>query len=342
MRRFWRLGAVAVGVLLALGGIYAGYWYIVAGRIESGLHGWQQSQKAHKIDASWEGLRVTGFPFAFRVEIAEAAFRDRSWNPAPELRVARLSAHTRPWEFDDWRLAAPDGFVVDLAAAGSRPAMKLTVKSAEGALATGAQGAFWLWVGAHRIAAKAPQAVPIRSADAWITQPATPPAKDTDPNFGLAVAMRDIGVQSPPVSFAKTIDELALGLTVKGVLAPGPLAQSVAAWREAGGTIEIDNLRLRWGGLGVSANGTLALDRKLQPIAALSGGIEGFDTIFDALVAADQMTPEQAALVKIALNSIARPGPDGKPQISAPFTIQNGKMYLGPARLGAAPHIDWE
>jgi hypothetical protein len=54
------------------------------------------------------------------------------------------------------------------------------------------------------------------------------------------------------------------------------------------------------------------------------------------------MTPEQAALVQIALTALARPGPDGKPQITAPFTIQNGKMYLGPARLGTAPRIVWE
>jgi hypothetical protein len=54
------------------------------------------------------------------------------------------------------------------------------------------------------------------------------------------------------------------------------------------------------------------------------------------------MSPEQAELVQIALTAFAKPGPDGKPQISAPFTIQNGKMYLGPARLGPAPRIVWK
>jgi len=64
--------------------------------------------------------------------------------------------------------------------------------------------------------------------------------------------------------------------------------------------------------------------------------------VLNAFVAADWLTEEQAALVQIALNTLARPGPDGKPQITAPFTIQNGKMYLGPARLGSAPRIVWE
>ena len=154
--------------------------------------------------------------------------------------------------------------------------------------------------------------------------------------------MRQVGVPAPPADFGNIIDELAFGVTIKGSVPDGPLAQAVAAWRDAGGTIEVDNLHLQWGGLGVTANGTLALDQGLQPIAAFSGGIEGFGAILNALVAADQMTPEQAALVQIALTTLARPGPDGKPQITAPFTIQNGKMYLGPARLGTAPRIVWE
>ncbi|HUC69973.1 MAG TPA: DUF2125 domain-containing protein, partial [Stellaceae bacterium] len=145
----------------------------------------------------------------------------------------------------------------------------------------------------------------------------------------------------PPADFAKIIDELAVGATVKGVVPDGPLAQAVAAWRDAGGTIEVDNLRLQWGGLGFSANGTLALDQTLQPIAAFSGGIEGFDEILKVLVDTDRLTPEQASLVQIALNMLAKPGSDGKPQLTAPFTMQNGKMYLGPARLGAAPRIVW-
>jgi hypothetical protein len=54
------------------------------------------------------------------------------------------------------------------------------------------------------------------------------------------------------------------------------------------------------------------------------------------------MTPEQASIVKIALTSLAKAGPDGKPQLTVPFTIQNGKMYLGPARLGSVPQINWD
>ena len=91
MRRSTRLGLAAVVVLLALFGAYAAYWWVVAGQIKDGLVAWQQSEKTHKIDAAWQGLRVTGFPFAFRVKIENASCRDRAWNPAPEVRFGRLT-----------------------------------------------------------------------------------------------------------------------------------------------------------------------------------------------------------------------------------------------------------
>ncbi|MBV8118620.1 MAG: DUF2125 domain-containing protein [Alphaproteobacteria bacterium] len=341
MRRAKRFGLVFLALLVPVAA-YIGYWRIAAARIEDGLDGWRQSAAKKQIDASWRQLRVRGFPFAFRIEIGNASLRDRAWNPAPQLRLDRLIATARPWNFDDWRLAAPAGFSAHLAASGARPELKLAAKSAEGTAAIGAQSAPWLWVRGADVTAEALGRVPIKSAEAWITLPAKPAETHTDPSFGLALDMRQVEVAAPPVNFGKTIDELAFGVTVRGVLPAGPLAQAAAAWRDAGGTVEVDNLHLDWGGLGITASGTFALDEKLQPLAALSGGIEGFDAIVDALVAADWLIPEQGSILRIALSSLAKPGPDGKPQITAPFTIQKGKMYLGPARLGPAPRIVWD
>jgi hypothetical protein len=342
MRRLTRFCLIAGSVLLASFGAYTIYWWSVAGHIKEGLVAWRQSEKTQKIDASWQGLRVTGFPFAFRVEIVNASLRDRDWTPAPELHLASLFGSARPWDFDDWRLTAPDGFFADLASAGGRPALKLAAKSSAGTVSIQPQGACRLWLKLRDVASDAMGDVPVKSADIWVNLPAKPATKDVDRALGVAFDVHQLRVSAPPANLSHTIDELAMGFTVKGAVPHGNLAQAATAWRDAGGTIEVDNLHVRWSGLGISANGTLALDRQLQPIAAFSGGIEGFGVILNALVAADQLTEEQAALVQIALTSLAKPGPDGQPQITAPFTIQNGKMYFGPARLGKAPRIVWE
>jgi hypothetical protein len=341
MPRISRFGFAAILLLLALAGAYTAFWWIAVGRIADGLAAWR-SAPSGKIEASWQTIRVAGFPFAFRVEFTDAAFRDRAWTPAPEIRLGALSATARPWNFRRWRFEAPGGFDADLAATGERPAMTLAAKSAEGTVAVAGQGAFWVWIGGHGIRAEGAGQVPIQSADAWIVVPPKPASPEADPKFGLALALHRVGVPEAPANFGHTIDTVALGLTLKGALPPGPLPQALSRWRDEGGTVEVDDLHLDWSGVGISASGTLALDRKLQPVAAFSGGIEGFGTILDALVAADRMTPEQASLVQIALTSLARPGPTGKPRITAPFTIQNGKMYLGPARLGSLPRFTWE
>lgn len=342
MRHPRRIGLAVILSLVAIGGLYTAYWWVVAAKIKDGVVAWRQSEGAGKIDASWRGLRVTGFPLEFRVEIKDAILRDRAWIPAPEMRAAALTGSAKPWSLFTWRLLAPQGISGEVPAAGGRAAVRLAARSGEGAVWTGFPGETRLWTKLQDITAQADDKIPIETADVWLTLPPRPAMTDADPSIAVAIDARRILVPAPPPSFGHIVDRLAIGVTVKGPVGDGAPAQVAAAWRDAGGTIDVDRFDLQWGGLGVNATGTLALDRQLQPIGAFSAGIAGFATLLRGLVAVDWLTPEQASLVEIALNTLARPGPDGRPQIAAPFTMQNGKIYLGPARLGAAPHISWE
>jgi hypothetical protein len=341
MRRSTRFGLAVVVGLLVLSGAYTAYWWIVAGRIEDGIVAWQQSMRAQKIVASWQTIRIAGFPFHFHIALSSASLLDRALTPSPEVRLAELTASARPWDFADWRLGAPQGLAADLAAAGSRPPVKLAAQTGEGTVSLGSDGATALWLNFQDATAEGGGRVPIKAVNAWIGLPANPPRTHTEPNLRLALDLRQVHLPSPPPTLSDTIDDLAFGVTIKGAIPDGPLVQAIAAWRNAGGTIEFDHLHLDWGGLGATATGTMALDQDLQPIGAFSGGIEGFGTILSALVEAGRIDTEEAALAQIALSALAKPGPDGKPQIMTSFTIQNGKMYLGPAKLGAAPRIVW-
>lgn len=342
MRRSTRFGFAAAGLLLVLFGAYAAYWRVVAGQIGDGVVAWQQSMRARKIGASWQKLRVAGFPFHFRVEIEDAALRDGALSPAPVLHLPMLTGSARPWDFADWRLAAPAGLGADLAAVGHRPPLKLAARTAAGTVLLGPAGGRSMWLNFQDVDAEAGGRVPIKTVEAWVTLPATPSKTHAEPSLGLALDLRQVRLPAAPATLSATIDDLAFGATLKGAVPDGPLPQAIAAWRDAGGTIELDNLRLEWGGLGAVATGTLALDRNLQPIGAFSGGIEGFGTISAALVETGRLDGEQALLAQIALSALAKPGPDGKPQIMTSFSIEDGKMYLGPAKLGPAPRIVWD
>jgi hypothetical protein len=143
-------------------------------------------------------------------------------------------------------------------------------------------------------------------------------------------------------ALGSNIEELAFGATVIGPLPGGNLVQALAAWRAAGGTVELDNLDLKWNGLDVTATGTLALDRGLQPIGGFSGAIEGYDRLLRAFVESGRMRPSDAGLAQLALAMLAKAGPDGRPQIATSLTIENGQLFLGPARLGPAPRFAWK
>ena len=43
----------------------------------------------------------------------------------------------------------------------------------------------------------------------------------------------------------------------------------------------------------------------------------------------------------MALAMLARTGANGQPELSTSLTIQNGQVFLGPAKLGPAPRINW-
>ncbi|HMD64313.1 MAG TPA: DUF2125 domain-containing protein [Stellaceae bacterium] len=342
MRRSTRLSLVILAALVAIAGAYTAYWFVVAGRIEEGVVDWAQSEQADKVEVSWQTIRVTGFPTAFRVNLDAAVLRDGAVTPSPELRIPMLSGTARPWDFADWRLAAPEGFTADVAAAGALAPAKLMAQTADGVVSIEPEGGWKMWLTLQDTTIEAGAPVRVGSARATVTVPPTPPRGHTGPTMALAVDASRIRLPVAIEPLGDTIDEIDFGATVKGGIPNGKLAEAVAAWRDAGGAIELDNLRLKWGALGATATGTIALDQELQPIGGLSGAVQGYDQILTILVQTGRMRAADAGLARIALTLLAKAGPDGRPEIKTAFTIQNGQMFLGPAKLGRAPRITWE
>lgn len=335
-----RLSLLAIVLLVAVAGAYAAFWLIAAGRIEDGLGRWAQSLRAHDLDLSWRAVRVGGFPFAFRLELRDATLRDVAPARPGEVRAPLLSAVASPWNFRVWRLAAPQG----LGAAsepGGQHAAKMTARMAEGAIAVANDGGATLWLGVSNPAADAGVHVAAREAYLWLILPSHPPQAHSEPALGLALDVRDLALPFVLAPLRNPVDEIGFGITVMGRVPDAPLRQAAISWRDAGGTVELDHFGLRWGTLAVRASGTVALDSELQPEGAFSGAIEGYPELMTALVAGGRMRRDEAGIAGLALALFAKTGPDGRPEISTSLTIQDGQIFLGPARLGPAPRIAW-
>lgn len=342
MRRSALLGLALLCLLVAIAGGYTGCWFIIAGHIENGVAAWAQSRRADKIAVSWRKLGVTGFPTSFRVELKAVTVRDDALTPSPEFRIPAVSGSARPWDLADWRLAAGQGFDADIAGSGGRAPAELRVRSADGVVSLEQEGGWKLWLRAQDASLKAVSRVLVNSADAWVIAPPKLPRSHVEPQLALAVNARQITLPVGIEPLGSAIDELDFGATIKGDIPNGRLPEALAAWRDAGGAVELDSLRLKWGPIDATASGTIAFDQELQPVGAFSGGLEGYDQILTALVRRGQMRAGDASLARIALNMLAKAGPDGEPQIRTAFTIRNGQFFLGPAKLGKAPRLTWE
>jgi hypothetical protein len=342
MRRPMRLGLVAAAVLLliVLGG-YSAFWFIAAGRVEAELGPWAQSLRAQNLDLSWQKVRVGGFPLSFRIELSAARLRNGAEARGGELQLPLLTGSTRPWNFRVWSLAAPQGLS---ATAGPPDAalLKLTAPSATGSVTVGAEGGASLWLALSRPAVDFGVRLAAEDADLWLSLPPRPPQTHLEATIGVALDLRGLNLPTVPAPFHDPVDEIAFGVTLKGPLAAAPPRLAAAAWRDAGGTLELDHFAAHWGGLRVTGSGTAALDAELQPMGAFSAAIAGYDELMTALVAAGRLRESDARMARLALTMLAKAGPDGRPEIATSFAIQNGQMFLGPAKLGKAPRISWE
>lgn len=130
---------------------------------------------------------------------------------------------------------------------------------------------------------------------------------------------------------------------IEGDVPPAPLTAAMAQWRDQGGIIEIGAFYLEWGDLKINAAGTAVLDAALQPLAALTADISGWQDLILTLVQQGTLSAEHGALARTVLSLIAKTPEGGGPSVlSLPLTIQNNRLFLGPVSLGRVPAIDWQ
>ncbi|MGE5268465.1 MAG: DUF2125 domain-containing protein [Thiohalocapsa sp.] len=328
-------------LLLAIAGAYSAFWFVAASRIEGGLAQWAQTLKQDHLELTWQRVEVAGFPLLFDVALSEPRLRDLAEPSRGELRMPIVSASARPWNFYRWQLTAPSGLTARQGPeAGGGAALK--APSATGVVAASADGGASIWFALVRPAVDFGPRVAAQAASVWLILPPQQPQSHGESAFGVAVMAEQLALPAAPPPFKNPLDEVDFGLTVKGLLKAAPLRQSLAAWRDSGGTAELDHVHVHWGSVAVRGSGTVALDADLQPEGAFTAAVEGYDALLTALVEAGRMRTGDAQLAKLALSMMAKPGPGGRPEIATSFTIQDGEMFLGPARLGRVPRIVWQ
>lgn len=327
--------ACALFVVLAAAG-WGGVWFLAARTVERGIHDWADAQRAQGIDVRFASLSMEGFPFAVRAVAADGAIVTRSiqWQGAKlvaEAAVVNPSdiAITLP---GTQKLTIVNGAVTTLEAA-----------SGHGRVLLGPDGQVMDAAMTFTDVAAAPASphsapVRVRSLSLTMTQPGRPPADYQE--TGLTMAVTADGITLPPEAAAlgPAMERAEATVRVQG-RPPAPEPASLSAWSSGGGTVELDRLAVNWGPVKLAVNGTVALDRELQPQAAMTMEVRGAQQALTAV--STMLKPKEVNLARTVLAMLSRPAADGEPVVTAPVTIQSRAVYVGPMKVAAMPEVVW-
>lgn len=321
-------------ILVALALAYLAWWQFIASTMKDRFNALSAAAKGRGWTVDSGAVTADGFPFAVRLGLAAPGFSDGSgtvWQGPP------ASVTVRPW--------APGRARVSLAGrhrltiAGGETATDLTAAAADADLAFGPHG---LESVALELAGLTVEGIEVGRAGLTLTRLAFAPAGFAEPSLALSLTASAIDLAAaPPPPMDRRLTTVSLAARVLGWLPAGPPKSAAEAWRSDGGTVEIEALTVDWKPLKLAGQGTLALDRDLQPILSSSCRIQGLGPAIDALAARQLIKPRDGAVAKLVLGLLARPAADGRPEVMVPLSVENRMLYVGPAALFKLPELMW-
>ncbi|MBX6321281.1 MAG: DUF2125 domain-containing protein [Rhodospirillaceae bacterium] len=344
MRR-WKAFTLAAALVVAAAGGYAAYWVVTARILEGVVTNWAEAQRAHGYKVEIGEPRVQGFPVAFRMRFEAPVIEAPPeaggwrWQGAPLTAEAAI---TNPWQI---RFAAPGHHVLTAPLAGGLADWEADAREAEGWVHLEPGGGLEeAGIGISGLDLRLPGGGMLGVAATHLSVDPRRGPPDRPQEEDLAVRLTIEGLELPgagPAGLGHRLARLHLDALVRGALPPGPAAEALQAWRDAGGVLEVRRLATEWGDLRVTTDGTLSLDKRMQPTAAGVATIRGLDAVIDDLAEASVIGAQEARLAALASAALTKPASDGDREVRLPISIQERTVFLGPLRLFRLPEIHW-
>lgn len=335
------VASAALAILLAVA--YTWWWLAFAYGARAGVERWAEERRAQGWQVSFGDITLRGYPFILTMRLREPRVVEPGrfdWQ-GPELivNVSPLSPTTvqvRGAGKHQIRLAGVDS--LNLEAGVAQATFTL---SSRGRLTGGA--AMLRNVSATSLAGTS-------SVDVFqvqIEEMAAPTGRATEAvpnNIAFGLALTNLSLPSRlQIPLGRQVAAASIRGRVRGQWEPIAFNAALANWRDGGGVVELDEVMVGWTPLTLSANGTVALDQRLQPLVAMTARMTGFFETVDALTSTNLVRSRDASMAKMVLGLLSKRPADGGPAVlELPLTIQDGVFYAGPAALGKVPELPWE
>ncbi|MCR9266810.1 MAG: DUF2125 domain-containing protein [Alphaproteobacteria bacterium] len=324
----WPIFAIVL-VLVA----YSAYWVFASQQLRKGVDDWIAEQEAAGYTIEHDGVRIGGYPYRFQIRVINSRIQAPASDGGWLARFADVRANAMPHDFAHWIVSFYGPLFLENHT-GPGSAIEVNASDARVSLVYDRDGNTQR-VGAEIrdfvVTTHAGQAPDIQSVDAVLLNGLV----EEDDRLRLRLSMSGV-TASPGVldsgverEFGDTVGTARIDLEVSqwSALARGANA---LAWRQAEGTLHIEDSELEWGPAHITGTGDFILDDQARPDGRLSLRITDPDALANALVESGVVPEENEQALRLAA-MLAPRGPDG---VSLPFRIHDGGVYLGPVRLG--------
>lgn len=348
---------ILAAILVALVGGYTAYWFTLATATEEGIADWQEAAGAEGIVLRHRGVTVGGYPFRLEVVLEAPTLSFAEADGVTTLSAPQAQAVTQPWQPDHVLARSEGPLHIDWAPNGAAPLVTATANEAEASLYLGERGQVVRGaLDLHAIAGEGPAgAFAAARAQVHLRRAPHPPpatgkvdADDGAPPDGGILPVYDAALQidllrlpegAAPPELGSEIETLDLFATLRGDWPPGPAPQALAAWRDAGGVVDVTDLKLAWGPATLASEGSLTVDEALRPLGAFTVRLGGYETLLDLAAKARRVDGTQIALLKLLLGSMAKTDAQGRSTVQFPVSAQDGRLFFGPIGLFSLPPI---
>jgi len=306
--RYYLIGA-AVAALIAA---YVGYWFYAAGLFRDGAERWVAERRAAGWVVEHGPIAMGGFPFRLEMTVPapHLAGNGMDWRSPGAVKVV-----VQPWA-PRHAIAEADGRQTVTMLGHS---FEIEARVLHGSLIADPQG--WREIA---IEAKEPamafdgQAVPAVRAQLNLRKAET----DGKPTTEIALIAEQFDLPATvPAPLGRRVDRLGLMGVVDDRWPGGPLPEAIAAWRDAGGDVEVRRMEMIWGPLRLNGDATLALDAQGRPLGAGTVAVQGVKAAVTAMGKSGYLTPGQTT----AAGLFALTLPDGT---KIAFSGQDGRLFV--------------
>jgi len=336
------LTTIVAGLLLVIVG-YIALWFYEANRVRAEVARFIEARAAHGMAIRSETLEIGGFPFRLEADFGKLVVDGLPYAQPAHIEAPTLVARARPWRPDEWRFVAAKGFTLELTLGNGAKTVTAVGDARGRAVAeAGDPGGLILEIDAHELSfGTGGSASTVHHASLHLAVPSKPPEDHTTPSLTFVAVVDRAMLPSDIEPQDSLVDRLMVNGVIEGPVPEMPLLAALTAWRAGGGAVELRQVAMHWGAVDVIGDGTLTLDANLQPEAAFTGSIRGWDALLDDFVQAGSLTAAEANYDRLGLGLLTHVASDGKSELRAPITLQNEQIYLGPVKLAKLPPISW-